>query len=58
MRLRLAAAPAKTDGTAGAATAPRPVIEDNLDAAESLQLALEMEGHEVSRGARRSEGER
>ena len=36
------------------AAAPRPtprrilVIEDNLDAAESLQLALELEGHEVA----------
>ena len=49
VRLPLAAAPV---GLAVApAAAPRPrrilVIEDNLDAAESLQLALELQGHEV-----------
>jgi two-component system, chemotaxis family, CheB/CheR fusion protein len=50
VRLPLAAAP--TDAQAAPATTSRPrrilVIEDNLDAAESLQLALELEGHDVA----------
>jgi two-component system, chemotaxis family, CheB/CheR fusion protein len=50
VRLPLSAPPARTE--VAAATVPRPrrilVIEDNLDAAESLQLALELEGHEVA----------
>ncbi|WP_242370794.1 chemotaxis protein CheB [Anaeromyxobacter sp. SG26] len=49
VRLPLSVAPARIE--VAPASPPRPrrvlVIEDNLDAAESLQLALEMEGHEV-----------
>jgi two-component system, chemotaxis family, CheB/CheR fusion protein len=50
VRLPVAATPGRTE----VATVPAPrarrilVIEDNLDAAESLQLALELEGHEVT----------
>ncbi|ACL66710.1 signal transduction histidine kinase with CheB and CheR activity [Anaeromyxobacter dehalogenans 2CP-1] len=51
VRLPLMAAPARVE-VAPAAAPPRPrrilVIEDNIDAAESLRLALEMEGHEVA----------
>jgi two-component system CheB/CheR fusion protein len=49
VRLPLAAAPARIEVAPAAAPRPRRilVIEDNLDAAESLQLALELEGHEV-----------
>jgi len=50
VRLPLAAAPARVEVVPAAA--PRShrilVIEDNLDAAESLRLALELEGHEVA----------
>jgi two-component system CheB/CheR fusion protein len=50
VRLPLAAAPARIEVAPVAAPRPRRilVIEDNLDAAESLQLALELEGHEVA----------
>jgi two-component system, chemotaxis family, CheB/CheR fusion protein len=50
VRLALAAAPARIEVAPTAAPRPRRilVIEDNLDAAESLQLALELEGHEVA----------
>jgi two-component system CheB/CheR fusion protein len=50
LRLPLAAAPARIEVAPVAPLQPRRVllIEDNLDAAESLQLALEMEGHEVA----------
>jgi two-component system CheB/CheR fusion protein len=50
VRLPLAAAPARIEVAQAAAPRPRRilVIEDNLDAAESLQLALELEGHEVT----------
>jgi two-component system CheB/CheR fusion protein len=51
VRLPLTAPPATAEVAAPAA-ASRPrlilVIEDNLDAAESLRLALELEGHEVA----------
>jgi len=50
VRLPLAAPPARPEVAPAAPFRPRRVlvIEDNLDAAESLQLALEMEGHEVA----------
>jgi two-component system CheB/CheR fusion protein len=50
VRLPLAAAPVRIEVAPRAARSPRRilVIEDNLDAAESLQLALELEGHEVT----------
>jgi two-component system CheB/CheR fusion protein len=50
VRLPLSSAPARTEVTPEAARRARRilVIEDNLDAAESLQLALEYEGHEVA----------
>jgi two-component system CheB/CheR fusion protein len=50
VRLPLAAAPSRIDDAPPAAPRPRRilVIEDNLDAAVSLQLALELEGHEVA----------
>lgn len=50
VRLPLAAAPPRIEVAPVAAPRPRHilVIEDNLDAAESLQLALELEGHEVA----------
>jgi len=49
VRLPLAAEPARPDVVPAARPRPRRVlvIEDNLDAAESLQMALELEGHEV-----------
>jgi two-component system CheB/CheR fusion protein len=49
IRLPLAAAPARADVAPTAPLRPRRIllIEDNLDAAESLRLALELEGHEV-----------
>jgi two-component system CheB/CheR fusion protein len=49
VRLPLSAAPTKIERAPAPPPLPRRVlvIEDNLDAAESLQLALEMEGHEV-----------
>jgi two-component system, chemotaxis family, CheB/CheR fusion protein len=49
VRLPLAAAPARVEVAPPAAPRPRRilVIEDNLDAAESLRLALELQGHEV-----------
>jgi two-component system CheB/CheR fusion protein len=49
VRLPLAAAPARLEVAPPAAPRPRRilVIEDNLDAAESLRLALELQGHEV-----------
>jgi len=50
LRVPLAAAPARI--AVAPAAPPRSrcvlVIDDNVDAAESLQLALEMEGHEVN----------
>ncbi len=50
LRLPLAAPPATTEVAPRAPLRPRRIllIEDNLDAAESLRLALELEGHEVS----------
>ncbi|HEY6101447.1 MAG TPA: ATP-binding protein, partial [Anaeromyxobacter sp.] len=50
VRLPLAAAPARPEAAPPAAAHPRRilVIEDNLDAAESLKLALEIEGNEVA----------
>ncbi|WP_248353236.1 chemotaxis protein CheB [Anaeromyxobacter oryzae] len=50
VRLPLVAAPVQTEVAPVAAARPRRIliIEDNLDAAESLQLALELEGHEVT----------
>jgi two-component system CheB/CheR fusion protein len=50
VRLPLAAAPARSEVAPAAAPRPRRilVIEDNIDAAVSLQLALELEGHEVA----------
>jgi two-component system CheB/CheR fusion protein len=50
LRLPLAAAPARIEVAPVAPLQPRRVlvVEDNLDAAESLRLALEMEGHEVA----------
>ncbi len=50
VRLPLAAAPARIEVAPAAAPRPRRilVIEDNLDAAESLRLALELGGHEVA----------
>jgi two-component system CheB/CheR fusion protein len=49
VRLPLAAAPPRVEVAPAAAQRARRilVIEDNLDAAESLRLALELEGHEV-----------
>ena len=50
VRLPLSTAPARADVAPAAPLRPRRIllIEDNLDAAESLRLALELEGHEVS----------
>ncbi len=50
LRVPLAAAPARPEVPAAVTLRPRRVlvIEDNVDAAESLRLALEMEGHEVA----------
>jgi two-component system CheB/CheR fusion protein len=49
VRLPLAAAPAEQEVAPAVSLRPRRVlvVEDNVDAAESLRLALEMEGHEV-----------
>ncbi len=49
VRLPLTATPAPLEVAPPAAPRPRRilVIEDNLDAAESLRLALELQGHEV-----------
>ncbi|HEX9052839.1 MAG TPA: chemotaxis protein CheB [Anaeromyxobacter sp.] len=49
VRLPLAAAPAPLEVAPPAAPRSRRilVVEDNLDAAESLRLALELDGHEV-----------
>ncbi len=50
VRLPLVAAPARIEVAPAAAPRPRRilVIEDNLDAAESLRLVLELEGHQVA----------
>jgi len=50
VRLPLAAPPAASDVSPPPAACPRRVliIEDGVDAAESLRLALELEGHEVA----------
>jgi two-component system CheB/CheR fusion protein len=50
LRLPLSAAAARIEVAPAAPPRPRRilVIEDNLDAAESLQLALKLEGHEVT----------
>jgi two-component system CheB/CheR fusion protein len=50
VRLPLVTAPARSEVAPAASPRQRRIllIEDNLDAAESLQLALELEGHEVA----------
>jgi two-component system CheB/CheR fusion protein len=50
VRLPLSVAPVRAEAAPRAAPLPRRilVIEDNLDAAESLRLALALEGHEVA----------
>jgi two-component system CheB/CheR fusion protein len=49
VRLPLSAVPVEAEVAPPASAQPRRilVIEDNLDAAESLRLALQLEGHEV-----------